>query len=140
MACVIGDDGDYTVKVGYNFLPEMEVNEIISRVLTTQWLSLAPSKVMVFSCQLILQRLPTRVNLSPRGIHGLITNPNCVRCPGERETEVHLFGTCKFALSVWSEISKWFGLQLVHQLDLCSSFDSFCFPFNCKKKEGKGCS
>jgi hypothetical protein len=137
--CAIGDDGEYTVKAGYNFLssnflPEMEVNENISRVLKTQWLSLAPSKVMVFSWQLILQRLPTRVNLFRRGIPDLITNPNCVWCPGERETEVHLFGTCSFALSVWSEIGKWFGLQLAHPLDLCSSFESFCFPFNCKKR------
>ncbi|MCI50279.1 hypothetical protein A2U01_0071523, partial [Trifolium medium] len=48
---------------------------------------MAPSKVVVFSWQLIMQRLPTRANLSRKGVPGLIANPYCVWCPEERETE-----------------------------------------------------
>jgi hypothetical protein len=88
------------------------------------------AKVIVFSWQLIMQRLSTRVNLSPRGVPGLRENPCCVWCPEERESEVHLFGTCLMALAVWSEIYKWLGLQAVHPSDLCFSFDSLGFPFN----------
>jgi hypothetical protein len=41
------------------------------------------------------------------------------------------------ALVVWSEIYKWLGLQVAHPSDLCSSFDSFGFPFIVGKKRKK---
>jgi hypothetical protein len=136
------DIGEYSVKAGYsflsqNFLPEMEVSEVVLGVLKNIWMSFAPSKVIAFSCQLIMQRLPMRVILSRRGVPGL-TNPCCVWCPEERETEMHLFGTCTVALAVWSEIYKWIGILAVHPSDLCSSFASFGFPFNVGKNRRKG--
>ncbi|MCI07972.1 hypothetical protein A2U01_0029042, partial [Trifolium medium] len=73
------------------------------------WESLAPSKVIVFSWQLLLQRLPTRVNLAKRGIveHG--SNSFCVFCPMDLESESHLFGWCAFASSLWSKVFRWIG-------------------------------
>ncbi|GAU46901.1 hypothetical protein TSUD_296800 [Trifolium subterraneum] len=142
-SCTIGDDGQYAVKEGYsflseNFLPELEVSANLSRVLKNQWYSVVPSKVIVFSWQLIRQRLPARDNLSRRGVPGLMKNSSCVWCPEERETEMHLFGSCRVALEVWAEIYKWIGIQSVHSSDLCSSFESFGFPFNICKKRRKG--
>ncbi|GAU46902.1 hypothetical protein TSUD_296810 [Trifolium subterraneum] len=84
------------------------------------------------------QRLPARDNLSRRGVPGLMKNSSCVWCPEERETEMHLFGSCRVALEVWAEIYKWIGIQSVHSSDLCSSFESFGFPFNICKKRRKG--
>jgi hypothetical protein len=142
-SCSKGDEGFYAVKAGYNFLsenflPVVEVSTNVLAVLKNLWSTLAPSKVIVFSWQLMMQRLPTRVNLARRGVPGLRENPCCVWCPEERESEVHLFGTCSVALAVWSEIYKWLGLQVAHPSDLCSSFDSFGFPFNVGKKRKKG--
>jgi hypothetical protein len=95
-SCATGEEGEYTVKAGYsflssNFLPEMAISDNVSRVLKSQWLSMAPLKVIVFSWQLLLQRLPTRVNLSQRGVLGNVVNPCCVWCPEERETGAHIW-------------------------------------------------
>jgi hypothetical protein len=50
---------------------------------------------------------------------------------------VDLFGTCRLALAVWSNIMNWLGLQSVQPSDLCSSFESFGFSFNVGKKRRK---
>jgi hypothetical protein len=76
----MGEEGDFTVKAGYsflssNFLPTMIISDNVSRVLKSQWLSMTPLKVIVFSWQLLSQRLPTRVNLSQRGVLGNVVNP-----------------------------------------------------------------
>jgi len=66
-------DGRYLVKSAYSHLlsslqgpvaPDGVVLEAATRV----WKSGAPSKVVVFSWQLILDRIPTRINLSLRGV------------------------------------------------------------------------
>jgi hypothetical protein len=101
---------------------------------------MARLKVIVFSWKLLLQRLPIRVNLSQRGVLGNVGNPCCVWCPEERETEVYIFGTFRVALAVWSKIINWFGLQSAQPSDLCSSFESFGFPFNIGKNLRKGLS
>jgi hypothetical protein len=52
------------------------------------------AKVVVFSWQALLGRLPTRKNLVRRGV--VLDGPNvdCVLCGEGRETEDHLFASC----------------------------------------------
>lgn len=66
-------DGRYSVKSAYSQLlnglpglgaPEGAILQAVSRV----WKSCTPSKVVVFSWQLILDRIPTRSNLVSRGV------------------------------------------------------------------------
>ncbi|MCI39373.1 hypothetical protein A2U01_0060604, partial [Trifolium medium] len=77
------------------------------------WFSYAPSKVIVFSWQLVLGRLPTRANLAVRGVFGGDSDPSCVWCPGVREAEHHLFVTCAFASNIWYNFFNWFGVTSV---------------------------
>jgi hypothetical protein len=57
----------------------------------------APSKVIVFSWQMILYRLPTRRNLCRRGILEVESEPMCPWCSEVRELDDHLFAKCLFA-------------------------------------------
>jgi len=83
-------DGRYSVKSAYALLsksllssdaPNGEVLQAVSWV----WKSRAPSKVVVFSWQLILYRIPTRLNLSHRGVPIPSGGLGCVLCDAQPE-------------------------------------------------------
>jgi hypothetical protein len=78
------------------------------------WKSYAPSKVIVFTWQLLLGRLPTRDNLETQQME-------CLWCPLIIESESHLFRMCPFANGLWYKIYKWLGVSsLVHSDPLVS--------------------
>jgi hypothetical protein len=122
-------DGRYSVKSAYTHLskslpssvPNGEVLQAVSRV----WKSPAPSKVVVFSWQLILDRIPTRLNLSLRGVQIPSGGLGCVFCDAQLESSVHLFLSCPSILPVWYQVSRWFGWEFVSPLGLAQQFLSF---------------
>jgi hypothetical protein len=91
-------------------------------------------KVIIFSWQLLLQRLPTRSNLSLRGVFRSPSQALCIRCQLDLETEAHLFTSCSFAVEVWVAIYAWIGLSTVVLGNVSLSFETFGFPFKCKKR------
>ncbi|GAU34591.1 hypothetical protein TSUD_15060 [Trifolium subterraneum] len=112
--CHYSIGGLFSVSSLYKFLsgiiiPPISLDPELVRDLGTLWESLAPSKVIVFSWQLLFGRIPTRVNLAKRGIveHGY--NSFCVLCPWSLECEGHLFGWCAFASTIWRKVFNWFG-------------------------------
>ncbi|PNX96622.1 hypothetical protein L195_g019832, partial [Trifolium pratense] len=112
--CHYSNGGIFTVSSLYRHLsdsiiPPFSFDQELVRDLGYLWKSLAPSKVIVFSWQLLLRRLPTRVNLAKRGIVGNDVDSFCVLCPLNLECEEHLFGGCAFAESLWSKVFTWFG-------------------------------
>jgi hypothetical protein len=83
--------------------------------------SAAPSKVIAFSWQLMLDRIPTRENLVYRGMPRT-TNMVCPLCNVGAETDVHLFLHCRVAAKLWYEIVRWIGHSLVLPSNLSQSF------------------
>ena len=78
-------DGRYSVKSAYSILikglltagtPEGVVLQAVPRV----WKLWGPSKVIVFSWQLLLDRIPSRSNLTRRGIPLPVGGVDCVLC------------------------------------------------------------
>jgi hypothetical protein len=137
--CEIGADGEYSVKDGYfflaqNFLPPRVWNGVDGSVVKRVWVSLAPSKIVIFSWQLLLQRLPTRANLSRRRVLCPPSQSVCVWCHSEAESENHLFATCRVAVEVWVAIYAWLGLTTVVPGCVSLSFETFGFPFRGKKR------
>jgi hypothetical protein len=45
-----------------------------------------------------------------------------------------LLSTCPLSVQIWSAINRWLGLQMVAPGLPCISFDSFGYPFNCRKR------
>jgi len=92
-------DGLFSFKSAYSFLlprlpassaPVGENLQAVSQV----WTSGDPSKVIVFSWQLILDRIPTRFNLLRRGVPLPEGGLGCAFCEAPTESSVHLFLEC----------------------------------------------
>jgi hypothetical protein len=88
--------GLFSVKSNYEFLAPLlsstsSLPHSLSGVVHKVWDSWAPSKVMVFSWQTLLSRIPTRFNLAIRGVVLEAGNVSSAVCGGGAETEDHLF-------------------------------------------------
>ncbi|GJX02527.1 RNA-directed DNA polymerase, eukaryota [Tanacetum coccineum] len=78
--------GDFSVKSVRNFiddslLPKLDV--------PTRWVKLVPIKVNILAWRLRMDRLPTRLNLSSRGLE--ITSLSCPLCNEVAESTSHIF-------------------------------------------------
>ncbi|GJX66973.1 RNA-directed DNA polymerase, eukaryota, reverse transcriptase zinc-binding domain protein [Tanacetum coccineum] len=77
---------------------------------TTRWNRLIPIKVNVFIWRLILNKLPTRVNLDRKDIDvGSILCPICME---DVETANHIFFSCNMAKDLWSMFAKWWDIDI----------------------------
>jgi hypothetical protein len=104
-------DEGFSIKSSYKLLAEelgsmddLE-NELVVG-LHQLWESPTPSKVVAFSWQLLLDRIPTRNNLLIREITTLDRPWECLGCIGHSETFTHLFLHCPCVMKVWGEIFK----------------------------------
>jgi len=79
--------------------------------------------VGVHTWRLLLDRLPTRVNLVKRDMQ--LINMLCSLCQEGEETSQHLFGTCKVAQKVWDQCDIWVGNVTVRHEFTIIHFMSF---------------
>ncbi|GKV50907.1 hypothetical protein SLEP1_g57586 [Rubroshorea leprosula] len=118
-------DGQYSTKTAYSTLTKdlIETREISTykRI----WNPKFPSKVSAFNWQLLLDRIPTKVNLAIRGIIGESEDGKCVFCKEENEDSKHLFLKCKITSWVWQECAKWWGTEIRLERDCWNSFQRF---------------
>jgi len=77
------------------------------RVFHQLWKSPAPSKVVALSWKMLLDRVPTRANLSRCNALPPDISLRCVLCDREMETTNHLFMHCEVARGVWLELLRW---------------------------------
>lgn len=75
------------------------------------WVAVAPSNVCAFAWKLLLDRLPTRVNLLRRKIFPNSPDACCPLCQEAPESVDHLFVLCPFAARVWALCYCWYGLH-----------------------------
>ncbi|CAI9300972.1 unnamed protein product [Lactuca saligna] len=68
------------------------------------WNNRVPKKVNILAWRVAHGRIPTRANLLKRGIG---TNPMCILCEQETETEEHLFLNCIISVEVWNSLKTW---------------------------------
>lgn len=97
------------------------------------WSCCARNKVLAFSWKLLLDRLPTCMNLIRR--HAIpISHPCiCVLCGQEHETASHLFPWCPFTIQVWNLIYRWLDFPFVLPSDIVSHYLQRRGLFRCKK-------
>ncbi|GAU38174.1 hypothetical protein TSUD_264000 [Trifolium subterraneum] len=128
--CQHSNGGLFSVRALYCYLAGIIVPPIVLDLeLVTDlgfvWKSFAPSKVIVFSWQLLLRRLPTKKNLFKRGILSDDSKKICVLCPMNIECEGHLFGWCDFASTLWRKFFIWFGWDGAVPRDPLEIFQKF---------------
>lgn len=87
------------------------------------WKSPAPSKVVVFSWQSLLDRIPTKDNLPKRRILPTESRVRCVFCDQVGETAAHLFLHCDMSFKVWSMVCGWLGINFITPQTLFQHFE-----------------
>ena len=95
--------------------------QAVSRV----WKSWALSKVIVFLWKLLLDGIPSRSNLTRRGILLLVGGVGCVFCAAPSESAVHLFLSCHYFFQVWYQVCRCLGWEMVMPMGLAQQFQAF---------------
>ncbi|GJU52604.1 ribonuclease H-like domain-containing protein [Tanacetum coccineum] len=87
--------------------------------IATRWKRSNPIKVNIFLWRLLLNKLPTRVNLDRKSIdvHSLL----CPICQEDVETVNHIFFSCEMATDLWSLLAKWWDLDI----PFCASMEDW---------------
>ncbi|GJR19843.1 RNA-directed DNA polymerase, eukaryota [Tanacetum coccineum] len=117
---MLDDQGIFSVAATRLHIDEMR---LVGQDLVTRWCAFVPRKVHIFVWRVMLDRLPTRYNLSRRGLE--IEAIFCPCCGTGMETISHVLFTCYLAKEVWSKIVQWCQ---VHMLEVRSFSDwaSWC--------------
>ncbi|GKA26110.1 RNA-directed DNA polymerase, eukaryota [Tanacetum coccineum] len=107
-SCDLNGEGTFRVKdirlvLDDIYLPALSVE--------TRWVRYVPIKVNVFAWRARLDRLPTRLNLSKRGI--LTNSIACPICDSAQEDVHHLFFGCAMAKDFSSLICRWWNLPWI---------------------------
>ena len=103
-----------------------------SDVFNLLWKTKAFTNVIVTAWRVLLDRIPTRVSLSRRGV--MMESTICAMCQLKEESCQHIFLESKFAQWVWSLCFKLIGISFVQQNDLNLHFMSF-YLSNASKKQ-----
>ncbi|GKD51880.1 RNA-directed DNA polymerase, eukaryota, partial [Tanacetum coccineum] len=75
----------------------------------TRWIKVVPLKINVHAWKVSLDCLPTRLNISRRGMD--IDSILCPMCDKAVESTSHLFFTCHVAREVFRKITRWWDVS-----------------------------
>ncbi|GJV84912.1 RNA-directed DNA polymerase, eukaryota, reverse transcriptase zinc-binding domain protein [Tanacetum coccineum] len=99
--------GDFSVKSARSFiddtlLPKTDV--------PTRWVKVVPIKINIFAWKVSLDKLPTRLNLSLRGVD--IPSIICPLCSISVESTSHLLFSCHLSRSLMHKVARWWDLDV----------------------------
>ncbi|GJY51090.1 RNA-directed DNA polymerase, eukaryota [Tanacetum coccineum] len=96
----------FSVKSVRNFIDDFL---LVSDEIPTRWVKMIPIKVNVFAWRVRMDKLPTRLNLSFRGME--IPSILCPICDLEVESISHLLFSCSMARDILSKVFQWWSLD-----------------------------
>ncbi|KAJ0597447.1 putative reverse transcriptase zinc-binding domain-containing protein [Helianthus annuus] len=82
-----------------------------------KWKGWVPLKCKIMVWRAMLNRMPTKVDLSKRGV--TLPNDLCNLCDSEAETTNHLFIGCTFAADIWARVVSWCRLPPFFAFVVC---------------------
>jgi hypothetical protein len=111
-------EGGFSVNSCYKlllnlFYGEVPLNEVEKVIFREIWRSKAPAKVLAFSWTMLLDRIPTKINLAKRRIVGVEDSKRCVFCEDGDESVTHLFLHCVWVSRVWREVMRWLDFTFI---------------------------
>nr|GEZ63590.1 RNA-directed DNA polymerase, eukaryota, reverse transcriptase zinc-binding domain protein [Tanacetum cinerariifolium] len=104
--CDLSGDGEFRVKEVRNFLDNLFLPSYAD---ATRWVKYIPIKINVFVWRARRDFLPTRVNLSRRGI--LLESSSCPLCLSSKENIHHVLFGCGLAENIFRGICRWWKLD-----------------------------
>nr|GEX82099.1 RNA-directed DNA polymerase, eukaryota, reverse transcriptase zinc-binding domain protein [Tanacetum cinerariifolium] len=99
-------EGDYSVASIRKLIDEKRFQEV---GISTRWVKSVPSKVNITAWKIKTNALPTRFNLSRRGMK--IDTLMCPVCKGGVETTSHLFFQCVLSKQIMRTVSSWWNVN-----------------------------
>ncbi|GJZ98003.1 RNA-directed DNA polymerase, eukaryota [Tanacetum coccineum] len=100
--------GDFSVASVRKKIDEHMLSAVASR---TRWIKAVPIKVNILAWKIKLDYLPSRLNISRRGMD--IESILCPTCGRAVESTRHIFFTCQIARDVLHKISCWWDVMYV---------------------------
>ncbi|KAL5142373.1 Cleavage and polyadenylation specificity factor subunit 2 [Glycine soja] len=123
--------GVYTTKSAYNLLITPSSPALDRRTSQLLWNMKIPPKHAVFTWKLLRGRLPTRANLSRRGVN--IQDTTCPLCGDVQEEVGHLFFNCEKIVGLWWESMSWIQAKGPLAVSPVDHFLQFCDGFGANK-------
>nr|GEW19152.1 RNA-directed DNA polymerase, eukaryota, reverse transcriptase zinc-binding domain protein [Tanacetum cinerariifolium] len=94
--------GEFTIMSVRKLIQDFMLTKVSSK---TRWIKGVPIKVNVHAWKVKLDGLPTRLNISHRGID--IESILCPMCGKAVESTSHIFCTCQMSKEILRKISRW---------------------------------
>ncbi|GKB47787.1 RNA-directed DNA polymerase, eukaryota, reverse transcriptase zinc-binding domain protein, partial [Tanacetum coccineum] len=104
----LNSSGLFSVKSARAFIDNIFLPHVGA---PTRWVSVVPIKINIFAWRLSLDKLPTRLNLSLRGID--IPSIICPICSIAGESSSHIFFNCHVARDLLGKVARWWELELL---------------------------
>nr|GEW80401.1 RNA-directed DNA polymerase, eukaryota [Tanacetum cinerariifolium] len=104
--CDLSGEGEFRVKEVRNFLDNLFLPSYAD---ATRWVKYIPIKINVFVWRARRDFLPTRVNLSRRGI--LLESSSCPLCLSSEENINHVLFGCGLVENIFRRICRWWELD-----------------------------
>nr|GEZ04171.1 RNA-directed DNA polymerase, eukaryota, reverse transcriptase zinc-binding domain protein [Tanacetum cinerariifolium] len=117
LSWTLNGNGKFSVKSARE---EIDKNLLITSPSPTRWYKLLPIKLNVFMWRMLLDKLPTIINLSSRSLD--IPSDLCPNCDGEVETRNHLFFGCPMAHDLSRLLARWWNIHIPILLDPSESW------------------
>nr|GEW02363.1 RNA-directed DNA polymerase, eukaryota [Tanacetum cinerariifolium] len=114
--CNVAGNGNFSVNIIRNLIDDLILP---SSVESTRWVKSVPIKINIFMWRARRDCLPTRLNLSHRGV--VMETVNCPTCGNCEEDVQHVFFRCDLARDVLRGLCRWWELDW----DIWSSFSSW---------------
>ncbi|GJX00413.1 RNA-directed DNA polymerase, eukaryota [Tanacetum coccineum] len=102
----------------YLFVNVLEIRILPKEEVATRWVKVMPIKINVLYWRVCLDKLPTRLNLSLKGIDTLTIV--CPLCHASVEFGSHILFSCPMARHLWRQLMRWWELE---DIDLASYDD-----------------
>ncbi|GKE31453.1 RNA-directed DNA polymerase, eukaryota, reverse transcriptase zinc-binding domain protein, partial [Tanacetum coccineum] len=102
----LNSSGDFSVASVRKMIDEFMLSEVASR---TRWIKVVPIKVNVLAWKIKLDYLPTRLNISRRGMD--IDSILCPMCGKVVESTRHVFFTCHIARNILRMTTSWWDIM-----------------------------
>jgi len=117
----IPDEGrSFSVRSSYKVLEERLLVEggltMMEKVFDYIWKCSARTKVIAFSWTLLLNRIPSKVNLVVRNVLPPDASLTCVLCNNGVETSYHLLLDCNVVSLVWRKVCVWLDLKCLSDM------------------------
>ncbi|GKA73906.1 RNA-directed DNA polymerase, eukaryota [Tanacetum coccineum] len=106
-AWLLGSSGEFSVHSARTFIDDILLPFVGD---VTRWVKVVPIKVNILAWKVCLDKLPTRLNLSLRGID--IPSIICPNYGLAGESCSHLFYSCNLARTLWRKIARWWEIDI----------------------------